>query len=321
MNKLTASEVTNLMGSYLTNTMASVITADLLRKTENPELKSMLQFGLEIANGEVKGAMDFLQSDNRGLPQAFTVKDILLPDIKYYSDNFVILIKYKLGQDALNFYALCLSTAINPKVRAWYINLINKTVELIDQCIALMIKHGLHQPLIYLPRTDEIKKINEKDFLGTVIDKKRALSGQEVLHLTHNYMSTEVFREVLRTFKNTKTPELSEHFDRGKNICSKQLESIQGKLEKEELPQLPTWESEVDAELPAPFSDRLLLFKSSLIAGATVGRYGVSASSVLRKDVGAMFLKLMAETLLFAEDTGNLLVKYKLIDQPPLIRN
>jgi hypothetical protein len=100
-------------------------------------------------------------------------------------------------------------------------------------------------------------------------------------------------------------------------MCSKQLETIQGKLEKDELPQLSTYESEIDTE-EAPFSERLMLFKTSLIAGATGGRYGVSASATLRKDIGLSFLKMMGETILFAEDTGNLLIKYKMLDEPPL---
>ncbi len=70
----------------------------------------------------------------------------------------------------------------------------------------------------------------------------------------------------------------------------------------------------------APFSDRLMLFKVSLIAGAAGGRFGVSASATLRKDLGISFLKMMGEILIFAEDTGNLLVKYKMLDQPPMVK-
>ncbi|MFC4321989.1 DUF3231 family protein [Litchfieldia salsa] len=147
----------------------------------------------------------------------------------------------------------------------------------------------------------------------------RPLSAPEVLQLTANYSATEVFREILRSFTKTKTVEIGEHFRRGVNICSKQLEKIQDKLEKDELPQLPTWESELDTD-GAPFSDRLMLFKTSLIAGATGGRYGVSASATLRKDIGLAFLKMMGETMLFAEDTGNLLIKYKMLDEPPLVK-
>ncbi|WP_407272513.1 DUF3231 family protein [Radiobacillus sp. PE A8.2] len=316
---LTASEVQNLLTSYMTNTMASVITADLLKKAENPGVKKMLKFGLKIANEEVKGAESFLKSDNRALPEAFTEEDILLRDSKYYSDQFVIILKYSLGQAALNLYSLSLSTSINAKIRTFYKKLLSDTAELVDQCIELFIGNGMHQPIIHIPRTKVIEKIHNQDFFGKIFGKNRPLSTPEVQQLTTNYYSTEVLRELFRSFGQTKTLEIREHFERGVKLCSKQLESIQNMLEKEDLPQFPTWESEIQTD-EAPFSERLALFKSSLIVGAMGGRYGVSASATLRKDIGTMFLKMMGETLLYAEDTGNLLIKHKYLDEPPMVK-
>lgn len=319
MEDLTATEIQNLLTSYMTNTMSSVVTADLLKKADDPGVKKMLKLGLNIANEEVKGATNFLKSDKRALPESFTEDDILLKDSKYYSDKFVILLKYSLGRDALNLYNLSLSTSFNPNIRAFYKKLIKDTAELVEQCLELLIKNGMHQPTIHVPRTKVVEKIHEQEFLGKMFGKNRPLSTPEVHQLTTNYCSTEVLRELLRSFCQTTTIEIKEHFERGTKIFSKQLETIQDKLEKENLPQLPTWESEIDTDR-APFSERLMFFKTALILGATGGRYGVSASATLRKDIGAAFLKMMSETLLYAEDTGNLQIKHKMLDEPPMIK-
>ena len=319
MMDLSASEITNLMTSYLTNTMASVVTADLLKKAEASDVKEMLELGVKIADEEVKGAELFMGRDNRPLPEPFTEKDILRKNSKYYSDNFVILIKYKLGQDALNLYNICFTTAVHPEVIAFYKKMLYMTVELMEQCTGLLIDRGMHQPVIHIPRNEKSEKIHHQAFLGKLFGKNRSLSAPEVLQLTSNYLSTEIYREALSSFRETETKELQAHFDRGIEMCSKQLESIQNMLDKDELPQLPTWESEVDTT-SAPFSERLMLFKIALMAGASAGRFGVSASATLRRDVGATFIKLMGETLLFAEDTGNLLIKYNMLDEPPLVK-
>lgn len=263
MNDLTASEVSNLMAFYMTNTMASFITADMIKKAENLEVRRMLEFGLKIADEEVKGAELFLRNDKRALPEPFTEKDILQTETKYYSDKFVILLKYKLAQDALSLYGLCLSSSTNPKVSAFYKKILNQTAELMEQCIGLLIKNGMHQPLINVPRNEIVEKIKDQEFLGKLFGKTRSLSAPEVLQLTNNYVSTEVFHEILSSFCNTKRTEISEHFKRGKELCLKQLETIQGKLEKDGLPQLPTWETEINTEERAPYSERLMLFKVS----------------------------------------------------------
>lgn len=320
MVKLSASETINLMTSYMTNTMASVITADLLKKTENPTLQKVIAFGLEIANQGVEGAVSFLENDQQALPEPFTKDDILLPNSTYYTDNFVILLKFKLAQNGLNIYGIGLSTAIDQDVRVFYKGLLQKTAELVDQCINLLIQNGLHQPVIYLSKNEVSEKVQSQTFFGKVFGKERSLSAQEILQLTNNYLSTEVFHEILCSFMQTKNNTLRKHFERGKEICTSQLEAIQDKLDEEELPHLPTWESEIDKELPAPFSERLMLFKVALLAGGATGQYGVSASSVFRKDVAVSFIKMMGEMMLFAEDTGNLLVKYDMLDQPPLVK-
>jgi hypothetical protein len=46
MNDLVAGEISNLLTSYMTNTMASVVTANFLKKAENPDVRRMLEFGV-----------------------------------------------------------------------------------------------------------------------------------------------------------------------------------------------------------------------------------------------------------------------------------
>ncbi|MDQ0352229.1 hypothetical protein J2R98_002063 [Alkalibacillus filiformis] len=150
--------------------------------------------------------------------------------------------------------------------------------------------------------------------------EKRALSAPEVLQIQNNFMATEVLKEILRSFSKSETSDIREHFERGKDMCSKHLEMMQAKFEKEELPQMPTWESEIDTEGLPHFSDRLMLFKVSLMIAATGGRYGVTATATLRKDIGATFSKMMGEMVLYGEDTADLLIKHKMFDEPPLVK-
>lgn len=319
MEDLTASEITSLLTSFLNNTMAVVVTTDFLEKATDLSVRKMLQSALELATDEVRGAEQFLTNDQRALPEPFTEKDVDIQGPKYLSDDFVLLLKYRLAQDALPVYSLALSGSLHPEIRAFYKNCLCRTAELVDECATILIKKGMYHPVIHIPRTNESEKIHSQAFFGKFFGKNRVLSAPEAFQFVYNYHSMEVLRELFRSFSQTNSADIKAHFRRGEEMASKHLNLIQVMLEKNELPQLPTWECEVPIGGRAPFSDWLMLNKISMLCSATATQYGVSASSTLRRDVGLDFLKLMGEVLLYAEDTGNLMVKHHMLDQPPLV--
>ncbi|RKL67446.1 hypothetical protein CR203_08805 [Salipaludibacillus neizhouensis] len=201
--------------------------------------------------------------DGQTLPEPFTKKDIVLKNKRYYSTNFVVLLKFSLAQDALNVLGLALSTSIRPEVREFYKTCLTKTADLVDMCLKLKVKLGLHQPLIYLPENQKVDKINKQEFLGNFFGRNRNLTTSEVLQLTNNYRAIEVTREVCRSFSRSMNTELKAHYERGIEMCKDHLESIKSKLDKDELPQLPTWESEIDTEGGAPFSEQVDAIQNS----------------------------------------------------------
>ena len=150
--------------------------------------------------------------------------------------------------------------------------------------------------------------------------RNRPLVAPEVLQLQTTFQSTDIFRFILQSFFQTKSSEQSTHFERGVKMCHDQLSEIQHIYEKYELPKLLTIDSEVYADIGAPFSDRLMLYKTSMITSANASKYGAAASATLRKDIGATFVKIAGQVLLFAEDTGNLLIKHRMLDEAPLVK-
>jgi hypothetical protein len=92
--------------------MASVVTADFLNKAEDSGVREMLEFASQLANEEVRGAEQFLRKDDRPLPEPFTERDVDLNGPERFSDNYVLLLKYKLALDALPVYGLAMAQHI-----------------------------------------------------------------------------------------------------------------------------------------------------------------------------------------------------------------
>jgi hypothetical protein len=251
-----------------------------------------------------------------------TIKqDVDIKGPRLYSDNFILLTKYTLSQDANAVYSFSLSTSTHSDIRQFYESCLINSAKLHNQCADIIVKKGLHHPEIHIPEPERVEKVDKQRFLAGWLTDKRPLTAQEISALTFNFKGREVHKELLRSFAQiASSKELRGHFQRGVEICQKHLDIIQSILTENDLPKLPTWESEITDSTAAPFSERLMLFKMSALTAVGVNRYGVAIVTSMRKDLGVHFIRLMGELLKYGEDSMNLMIKYGYLDQPPMAR-
>lgn len=221
----------------------------------------------------------------------------------------------------MSVYALSLNTSIRADIRAFYQKCIQNTSILVNLCMDIMIIKGMHQPEIHLPIPTNIEKVDSQQFLAGWFTEKRPINAQEIAQIVFNYRATEVHKELLKgAVQVTKSKELKKHFERGVEIYQKHLEIFQTILTENGLPMFPTWENEILDTTDSPFSERVLHFKHAALTSQTSARYGAACSSMMRKDLGAHFMRLMNETLKYGEDAANLMIKYKFLDQLPMVK-
>lgn len=136
-----------------------------------------------------------------------------------------------------------------------------------------------------------------------------------------NFKGAELHKEFLRSFaKVSPTKELREHFQRGAEMFQKHLDIFQSLLSENDLPKLLTWESEILDKNISPFSERLMLYKMSLMTASRAARYGTALSTIQSRDLGTHFMRVMTETLQYGEDCANLMIKYGFMNQTPLAK-
>lgn len=319
--KLSPAETTSLWNSYLTNTMTLWVTRHFIVTSQDDELRSILQYAEEMAFTEVEKSKAFFEEANHPLPQKFSDEDVDVNGPALFSDNFVLMLKIALTQVAFSVYGVSLGTSTRRDIRLFYDDCIKNTSQLFNRLTDLAIKKGLHHPEIQIPIPDRIEKISKQSFIAGWFTDRRPLASSEITQLAASLRAIEVYKEVMRGFSQvTPTKELKEHFQRGADKYQKQIDVLQSILLENNLPQLPSWESEVTDTKVSPFSDKLMMYKMLLLTGATAGQYGANLASVLRKDLGAHYTRLMGEELVYGEDSVNLMIKYQFLDQLPLAK-
>lgn len=179
-----------------------------------------------------------------------------------------------------------------------------------------MLKRGLLQPRIQIPTPPRIEKVDTQHFISGIFTDTRPLNALEISQLVYNHRATEVHKEFTKgAAQVTNSEELKGFYQRGVKIFNNQLEILQLSLSHNELPMLPTWETEILDTTDSPFSERIMLYKHAVLTSQAAGRYGATLSRTTRKDIAGHFMQLMMETLKYGEDLSKLF-----LDQLPMAK-
>jgi hypothetical protein len=92
-------------------------------------------------------------------------------------------------------------------------------------------------------------------------------------------------------------------------------------LKEEDLPTIPSFESEVTKASDPPFSDKLMMFLTLSLSQLTFARYGIAMSQCSRKDIVVDLTRLMTEVANYMKDGSNIMIEKSWLEQPPIAIN
>ncbi|WP_172840525.1 DUF3231 family protein [Virgibacillus phasianinus] len=316
--QLTAPEVANLWASYQNDTMAMYMISYLAKRTEDKEIRSLLEFAVQLAKEHVAVVSDIFKKGNYPIPIGFTKEDVNLDAPKLYSDKLCLYYMIDMAKFALPAYGLALSGGTREDVIAFYSKGLDETQELFKRATRLTMKKGIFNFAPTIPKPDKVDFIKRQDFLSGWFDK-RPLVGMEISALVYNTKRASLGEALVTGFSQTaQSTAVRKFFERGKKLTKKHLDTLGSLLIEDDLsPGTINLTAEVTTSTTPPFSDKLMMFHATTFTASGLAQYGYAASSSPRRDLGLTYARLMAETGLYAEDGSNIMIDNGWLEQPP----
>ncbi|MGG7619134.1 DUF3231 family protein [Bacillus coreaensis] len=160
--------------------------------------------------------------------------------------------------------------------------------------------------------------VEKQSFLAGWFGEQRPLTGLEVTHLYANIQTNKLGEAFcLGLAQVAKQEEIRDYMIRGVEICKKHITLFSEYLHSNFLPAPMTWDQEVTGSTDLPFSEKLIMFHVGLLSAAGMGNYGVAMSLSPRRDIAAMYARLIPEVGKFAEDGTNINIKHRWMEKPP----
>ncbi len=316
--RLTSSEVCTLWSNYMGDSMATCMLRYFRSKVEDPEVRDVLDYALHLSGQHLETVTQILHKEGFPIPHGFGDQDVNLNAKRLYSDSFILFFLKNTTKEGLAMYAISLATSARSDVRSYISECLSSVMELDNRVTHTMLSKGLYTRPAYLPYPEQVEWVQKESFLNGIFGDKRPLACSEVSHLHANIQTNAVGKTLIAGFAQTaRTEEIKRFFVRGMEISRKQIEVISSFLQQDGLPFPMTWDSELTESLEPPFSEKLMLFHILGINTAGLINYGVSMSVTMRRDITAMYTRLIAEVSTYADDGAEMMIEKGWMEKPP----
>ena len=107
------------------------------------------------------------------------------------------------------------------------------------------------------------------------------------------------------------------NFFEGKKVSTKQLDELTAILTKENIPIPSSYDSYLTDSTVAPFSEKLMLNHTIVLASSGISRLGMAIANTMRSDLSLKYIKFTAEDMKYSKEGSDILIDNGWFEQPP----
>ncbi|WLD94593.1 DUF3231 family protein [Alkalihalobacillus sp. AL-G] len=317
--RLTSAELSQLWAAYMSDSANACMLKAFVNHVEDAEIGTILEHALDLAKAHIGKITDIFNTENYPIPVGFSEQQDVDPDAaRLFSDSYMLYYVSQLSIMSLTVYASSVSTVTRSDVFSYFSECLSETNELLRNANESLLSKGLYVRPPYLPTPKTVDFVQSQMFLQGFFGDRRPLTGMEITNLFSNYLRNVLGVATLTGYSQVcQSKEVGKFMVRGKEIAAKHCQVFHSLLSEDDLPSPMSWDAEVTDSTTFIFSDKLMMFITSLLITAGFGYYGSSIASSARRDLGVQYHRLMAEVEQYSEDCANLLIKNGWMEEPP----
>ena len=319
-NKLTSVEIGSLWSTYMSASLSQRVLQHFTEKMVDKQMKQVIEHALNLSVQHLQSIEEIFTSEGYPIPEGFTKDDVNSDVPRLFSDTFCLVYVKHMANYGLTNYGTYYSYSSDQRTLNFFEKALMKTIKLQDQSTKLMLDKGVYSHAPYLSYPEHSSFIqDEKYYLNIgLFTNDRPLNAVEIRHLYKSTITNTIGGYLLLGFSQVAdSQEVRDHMLKGKGITDRHRESLNQKIENENLdpPSFPDFE--VTDSTISPFSDKLMMAHVAFLAGIGISDYGIALGQSQRSDLAFLFGKLITGSERYAKNSAELAIKNKWLEQPP----
>lgn len=317
-NKLTAAEVSALWLQYMGDSMAVCVYKYFLKIVENNEIKAILEFSLQLAEGHITKITEFLKSANFQVPIGFTENDVNVNAPRLFSDQFLLFYSYIMTIHGLTAYSLAITNTEREDIQNYFFECTEESKDLFQKIVKLAKSEPKYSSVPSIPSPHGAEFMESPGFISNLIGDKRPLNSSEISTLFFNSTKTGFISSLSLAFSQVAVHEDVRNFMlKNVKLAGKDAESFDTILQEDHLPIPEKWDAEITDSTVSPFSDKLIMFHAGFLVNAALTYYGASLGSSFRSDILVNYTKVFTHAMEAGAFSYNIMVKHGWLEKQP----
>ncbi|WP_068676953.1 DUF3231 family protein [Oceanobacillus sp. Castelsardo] len=316
---LTASELADIWGKYVNDSLSIAVLSYFNQKVEDPEIKEIISDALQLTRKHFESIKPFFHEEKRPLPTGITKEDVDITKGRLYTDNYMLQNCLQFGMLGMQAATAAVTMTTREDLYDFFTKVLNDYNQFHHKTLAVMKAKGVLSESPTIPAPKEIDFVKKQNFLTGWFGEKRPLLSVEISHLFGNLQRNSLGAATLTGFGQVaEKKEVRDFFLRGIEIAKKHVEIFSDVLESSDVP-VPMGSDALVTELTdtGVSSDKLMMLHTTGMIGLGIGFYGLSISTNTRRDIASHYARLSGEIALYAEDGTNLMIKHGWLEEPP----
>ncbi|HET6872917.1 MAG TPA: DUF3231 family protein [Sporolactobacillaceae bacterium] len=318
--ELTSSEFGTLWMTYQEKTMVQRILEYLVESADDPEAKKILHRAHKKVVGIVGEVSRLFENEGAINPIGYTEEDVNARAPKLYDHMFDILLLRLLSEIGMGLHTLHLNMSYRKDLIELYKSLTEFTQNTYEECMAYLEKNEAiaRPPAVSPPRIVEFAKGTKYMSGLSPFTEKRSLNTVEVAHLYFAIESNIFGKQLMTGFAQVANePECKQYFEEGKELAQRIVQTMSDVLIKSDIQVPATWAGTATDSKISPFSDKLMMYCTSLFCSFGLGTNAIGTAFSLRTDLPVKLLGITKDVFNYGQKGGRIMANNGWLEEPP----
>lgn len=319
---VTSSELGTLWLTYQQKTMIMRMLEYFIEKADDEQAKKIMTGLYEQIDPYVKRITEIFQTEGAVIPVGFTSHDVNKEVPKLYDNGFDIMFVRLVKEISMALHTLNITMAYREDIVMFFKELTGITQGVYNSCTQYLNEKGMisRPPYVSMPKSVEFVK--DTSYLGglaiNLFSEKRILNTVEVAHLYHAIETNVTGMQMITGFAQcANDPEVKKFFFKGAELAKSIVKELSEILLQSGIQTPSPAGGNVTRSTVAPFSDKIMMYCTSLFCSFSMGGNSLGTAFSLRNDLPAKMTIIMKDIFEYAHEGAKIMIKNGWMEEPP----